>query len=343
MFEAGGADLMAGQQWFGQLEGRIQRTVEELAAVQEARSGTSPTSCRSRAAARIRARRRASSTRSSPPSSSGRLIVWTEATPTGTARLLQLRPALRGLFEVVRLEPQSPEETDRAGARRGAAPRRGERRARSMPTACAVALSSARQYLSAAQLPGLRARSHQAHASTARSRAAARRSTPHDDHRDPVAAHRPAGLDPRQPGARRSRPRSASYFSRPRHRPGRGRRAPSSTASPCSRPASTIPASRSACSCSPAPTGTGKTELAKTLAEYPVRLGRAHDPPRHERVPDAGVHRTRSSAAASDDRDGLAHQPRAQAAVLRGAARRVREGARQRSGTCSCRCSTTAG
>ena len=51
MFEAGGADLMAGQQWFGQLEGRIQRTVEELAAakkliwyipdiLQMARSGT---------------------------------------------------------------------------------------------------------------------------------------------------------------------------------------------------------------------------------------------------------------------------------------------------------------
>ena len=30
MFEASGADLMAGQQWFGQLEGRIQRAVEEL-------------------------------------------------------------------------------------------------------------------------------------------------------------------------------------------------------------------------------------------------------------------------------------------------------------------------
>jgi ATP-dependent Clp protease ATP-binding subunit ClpA len=31
IFEAGGADLMAGQQWFGQLEGRIQRTIEEAA------------------------------------------------------------------------------------------------------------------------------------------------------------------------------------------------------------------------------------------------------------------------------------------------------------------------
>ena len=51
MFEASGADLMAGQQWFGQLEGRIQRAVEELSAakkliwyipdiLQLARSGT---------------------------------------------------------------------------------------------------------------------------------------------------------------------------------------------------------------------------------------------------------------------------------------------------------------
>ena len=43
---------------------------------------------------------------------------------------------------------------------------------------------------------------------------------------------------------------------------------PWSTASPCSRPGSTTPASRSACSCSPGPTGTGKTELAKTAAEF---------------------------------------------------------------------------
>ena len=48
-------------------------------------------------------------------------------------------------------------------------------------------------------------------------------------------------------------------------------------------------------------TGTGKTELAKTVAEYPVRLGRSHDPSRHERVPDAGDRRTRSSATGAGD------------------------------------------
>ena len=74
------------------------------------------------------------------------------------------------------------------------------------------------------------------------------------------------------------------------------------------------------------PTGTGKTELAKTLAEYLFGSVERHDPPRHERVPDRRDPRTRSSAAAGSDTDSL-DQPRAQAAVLGGAARRVREGA----------------
>jgi len=110
VFEAGAADLMAGQQWFGQLEGRIQRTVEELAAskkliwyipdmLQMARSGTH----QGQAASVL--------DQILPAVISGRLIVWSEATPTSTARLLQLRPALRGLLEAVRIEPQSQQET----------------------------------------------------------------------------------------------------------------------------------------------------------------------------------------------------------------------------------------
>ena len=78
MFEAGAADLMAGQQWFGQLEGRIQRTVEELAAakkliwyipdmLQMARSGTH----QGQAASVL--------DQILPAVVSGRLIVWTEA------------------------------------------------------------------------------------------------------------------------------------------------------------------------------------------------------------------------------------------------------------------------
>ena len=152
VFEAGAADLMAGQQWFGQLEGRIQRTVEELAAsrkliwyipdmLQMARSGTH----QGQAASVL--------DQILPAIVAGRLIVWTEASPTSTARLLQLRPALRGLFEAVRLEPQSQEEAEALAL---AWVRRLESEAHLTiePDCIPVALSSARQYLSAANLPG---------------------------------------------------------------------------------------------------------------------------------------------------------------------------------------------
>ena len=46
-----------------------------------------------------------------PAITAGRLVIWTEASPASTARLLRLRPALRSVLEVVRLEPLSQEET----------------------------------------------------------------------------------------------------------------------------------------------------------------------------------------------------------------------------------------
>ena len=46
-----------------------------------------------------------------PAIASGRLIVWCEASSRGAARLMQLNPSLRGLFETVTLEPLSPAAT----------------------------------------------------------------------------------------------------------------------------------------------------------------------------------------------------------------------------------------
>ena len=152
VFEAGGADLMAGQQWFGQLEARIQQTIAELAAskkliwyipdmLQLARSGTH----QGQAASIL--------DQILPAITSGRLIVWTEATATSTARLVQSRPLLRGLMEVVRLEPQSQEETsDLADA---FVARLAEEAGLEIDGGCVpVAISSARQYLSASSFPG---------------------------------------------------------------------------------------------------------------------------------------------------------------------------------------------
>jgi ATP-dependent Clp protease ATP-binding subunit ClpC len=152
VFEASAADLMAGQQWFGQLEGRIQRTVEELAAskkiiwyipdvLQMARSGTH----QGQAASVL--------DQILPAIVAGRLIVWTEATPTATARLLQMRPSLRGLLETARMEPQSAEETSEL-AQQWISRFTDETDLKIDSDCVTVALSSARQYLSAANFPG---------------------------------------------------------------------------------------------------------------------------------------------------------------------------------------------
>jgi ATP-dependent Clp protease ATP-binding subunit ClpC len=152
IFEAGGADLMAGQQWFGQLEGRIQRTIEEAAVskqliwyipdiLQLARSGTH----QGQAATIL--------DQILPAIQSGRLLVWAELSPKNMARLLQFRPALRGLLEIVRLEPQDQQRTA-ALAQSLVARLACKTHLKFKPGAIEAALSSARQYMGSGNLPG---------------------------------------------------------------------------------------------------------------------------------------------------------------------------------------------
>ena len=152
VFEASGADLMAGQIWFGQLEGRVRKLVDEVTVgkkliwyvpdlLQLARSGTHQGQSSSILDQIL------------PAIAAGRLLIWTEAPPTATARLLQMRPALRNILEVIRLEPQSEADTSllvRAVVERLSA----ELQTRIDPDCAAVALASARQYLSASSFPG---------------------------------------------------------------------------------------------------------------------------------------------------------------------------------------------
>jgi ATP-dependent Clp protease ATP-binding subunit ClpC len=95
VFEASGADLQAGQVYIGELEGRIRKVIEELAGgrkliwyipdiLQVAMSG------------RHQGQSATMLDQIMPAVAAGRLIVWCEATPKGTARLLQLKPSLRG-------------------------------------------------------------------------------------------------------------------------------------------------------------------------------------------------------------------------------------------------------
>jgi ATP-dependent Clp protease ATP-binding subunit ClpC len=152
VFEASGADLMAGQIWFGQLEGRVRQVVQEIAAgnkliwyvpdlLQLALSGTHQGQSASILDQIL------------PSIVAGRLVVWTEASPTGTARLLQMRPALRNILEVIRLEPQSEANTSLLA--RAVVSRLSEDLHLTIdPDCAAVALASARQYLTATSFPG---------------------------------------------------------------------------------------------------------------------------------------------------------------------------------------------
>ena len=110
VFEASGADLQADQIYIGQLEGRIRQVVEELGKgrkliwyipdiVQLALSGTHSGQSATMLDQII------------PAIAAGRLIVWAEATPKGTARLVRIKPSLRSLFETVTIEPLSPADT----------------------------------------------------------------------------------------------------------------------------------------------------------------------------------------------------------------------------------------
>jgi ATP-dependent Clp protease ATP-binding subunit ClpC len=152
VFEASGADLMAGQTWFGQLEGRVRQLVDEVTVkkkliwyvpdlLQLARSGTHQGQSASILDQIL------------PAVIAGRLVVWTEASPTGTARLLQMRPALRNILEVIRLEPQSEANTSLL-ARAVVSRLAHDLHMAIDPDCAAVALASARQYLSASSFPG---------------------------------------------------------------------------------------------------------------------------------------------------------------------------------------------
>ncbi len=112
VFEASGAELMAGQSYFGQLEERIRQVVTQLDSskriawyvsdlLQIAQSGTH----RGQSASIL--------DQILPAIAAGRLVVFGEASPAGVARLLQVRPSLRSLLDVYRLEPMNePEAAD---------------------------------------------------------------------------------------------------------------------------------------------------------------------------------------------------------------------------------------
>jgi ATP-dependent Clp protease ATP-binding subunit ClpC len=152
VFEASGADLQADQVYIGQLEGRIRQVVDELAKghkliwyvpdiVQVAMSG------------RHSGQSATMLDQIMPAIAAGRLIVWCEATAKGTARLVQLKPSLRGLFETVTLDALPPKETFWL-VRDVIAELDSWANIQFDPDCAKVALDTASQYLGTSGLPG---------------------------------------------------------------------------------------------------------------------------------------------------------------------------------------------
>jgi ATP-dependent Clp protease ATP-binding subunit ClpC len=327
VFEAGGADLMAGQQWFGQLEGRIQKTLEELNVskrliwyipdiLQIAMSGTH----QGQAASIL--------DQILPAISAGRLIVWTEASPAVTARLLRLRPTLRNTFEIARMEPLEAAETLVLG----------EELAQGLGAAAGVdidedcvkaALDLSKQYLNGSSLPGpvldlLKLTvGRSAKGDTARI-------VPADivDTLSQLTGLPASMLDNRE---RVDLAAVRGYFS---ERVIGQDEAVSAIVERIAmlkaglndggKPHWRVPV-RGA-------DGHRQDGACKNACRVPVRLARPHDPPRHERVPDAGLDFQDPRQLGGCAADRLADHAGAQAAILGRAARRVREGPCERLG-----------
>jgi len=153
VFDASAAELMADQKYFGQLEGRIRLTVAELDAgkkvawcvgdlQQLARSGAHE----SQAAGIL--------DQIGPAIASGRLLILAEADPDGASRTLQARPSLRTHLEVVRLTPFHDDEL--AAFVDAVAGELQTRRSLTIDAAARdAAIHYGQQYLRASDAPGL--------------------------------------------------------------------------------------------------------------------------------------------------------------------------------------------
>ena len=152
VFEAGAASLMAGQQYFGQLEERLHRLTTELAVekrvlwyvpdfLQLAASGTHTGTTATLLDQVL------------PAIASGRVVVLSEATPAGLTNLLQRRPAIRSALDLVRLPPLSDAEVDRL-AREVASRLSATSGIAIDPDVLNTVMHLARHYLGTAQMPG---------------------------------------------------------------------------------------------------------------------------------------------------------------------------------------------
>jgi ATP-dependent Clp protease ATP-binding subunit ClpC len=152
IFEADAASLMSGQTYFGQLEERMRRLATELAVdkrviwlvpdfLQLATSGVHTAQSATLLDQML------------PAITAGRVLVCGEITAAGLTTVLQQRPVLRSALELVRLRTLSDGECDQLARDVSARVAKGTRTTVA-PEMTETAMHLARHYLGPAQMPG---------------------------------------------------------------------------------------------------------------------------------------------------------------------------------------------
>jgi ATP-dependent Clp protease ATP-binding subunit ClpC len=152
VFQAGALDVTAGQQYFGQLEERLQRLTAELAADKHVVWHV-PDFLLFASSGRHQFQSASILDHVLPAMTAGKLVLLSETTPAGYTAVVQDRPAVRGALELVRLRPASDAESDRLA--RTFAARLAEVNELEIDAAVLdAAVHLAKHYLGASQMPG---------------------------------------------------------------------------------------------------------------------------------------------------------------------------------------------
>ena len=153
LFEAGGTHLQAGQAYIGQLEERLRRLPIELAADKRV-LWHAPDFLQLATSGMHQGQTASILDQILPALATGRLVLLSEITPAGLTKVLQQRPAVRTAVELVRIRPMLDAETTRL------VDEVARRIARTMdvvvePEALDMVTHLARHYLSTGQMPGV--------------------------------------------------------------------------------------------------------------------------------------------------------------------------------------------
>jgi len=152
LFEAGGAQLQAGQTYIGQLEERLRRLPIELAGHKRV-LWHAPDFLQLATSGMHQGQTASILDQVLPAIAAGRLVLISEITPASLTKVLQQRPAVRTALELLRLRPMTDAETARL-VDEVAARMREHVDVTVEPEALDTVTYLARHYLSAGQMPG---------------------------------------------------------------------------------------------------------------------------------------------------------------------------------------------